>query len=125
MHPFVFWAKSVSSPSPFTVKAQIKQSDQTAFEALAAHYVDQWPALSPVNATSLGDHRFDHQMDDVSAEANSTLLFLKEQRKRSFPSTEIASQRFTSRLRSASTRARRAYGASKSSGNWEPLSLPA
>ena len=83
MHPFVFWAQVCLIPLlPFTVKAQIKQSDQTAFEALAAHYVDQWPALSPVNATSLGDHRFDHQVDDVSAEARQrTLLFLKEQKK--------------------------------------------
>jgi len=37
-----------------------------AFEALSKHYLDDMMALTPVNATSLGDHRFDGQLDDVS-----------------------------------------------------------
>lgn len=39
------------------------------FEQVAADYVDQFPALSPVSATQLGDHRFDSQLDQVSAAA--------------------------------------------------------
>jgi len=36
------------------------------FEELAARYIDQFPAISPVSATSLGDHRFDTELDQVS-----------------------------------------------------------
>jgi uncharacterized protein (DUF885 family) len=39
------------------------------FEQLAASYVDEFPALSPVSATTLGDHRYDSHLDEVSAEA--------------------------------------------------------
>jgi uncharacterized protein (DUF885 family) len=39
------------------------------FQQIAARYVDEFPALSPVSATTLGDHRFDSQLDAVSAEA--------------------------------------------------------
>jgi uncharacterized protein (DUF885 family) len=41
----------------------------TAFEAISKRYLDEMMALTPVNATSLGDHRFDGQLDDVSAKA--------------------------------------------------------
>src|SRR5262245_60624730 len=37
------------------------------FEALAARYLRESPEQSPVNATGLGDHRFDARLDDVSA----------------------------------------------------------
>lgn len=36
------------------------------FERVAAGYMKEFPALSPVSATSLGDHRFDSQLDEVS-----------------------------------------------------------
>lgn len=39
------------------------------FEQLAAQYVDQFPALSPVGATQLGDHRFDSELNEVSESA--------------------------------------------------------
>lgn len=41
------------------------------FEQLAVHYLDEFPALSPVSATALGDHRFDSQLDMVSVEARA------------------------------------------------------
>ena len=41
------------------------------FEQLAARYVDEYPALSPVGATRLGDHRFDHLLDEVSESARA------------------------------------------------------
>ena len=41
------------------------------FEQLAARYLDEFPALSPVSATSLGDHRFDSQLDIVSEESRA------------------------------------------------------
>jgi len=37
------------------------------FEALAQRYLREAPEQSPVGATSLGDHRFDDRLDDVSA----------------------------------------------------------
>lgn len=36
------------------------------FEDIARRYIDQMPALSPINATTLGDHRYDHRLDEVS-----------------------------------------------------------
>lgn len=41
----------------------------SAFDAIAADYLDAMPALSPVNATLIGDHRFDDQLDQVDAAA--------------------------------------------------------
>ncbi len=46
------------------VSAGISPDEQ--FEKLAASYLDEFPALSPVSATMLGDHRFDSQLDMVS-----------------------------------------------------------
>jgi uncharacterized protein (DUF885 family) len=39
------------------------------FEELAAAYMDEFPALWPVAATALGDHRFDSRLDEVSEAA--------------------------------------------------------
>ena len=45
-----------------------------AFERLAAGYLDSLPELSPVNATSIGDHRADDRLDQVDADARSRRL---------------------------------------------------
>ncbi|MDB6091565.1 MAG: hypothetical protein JWN85_4349 [Gammaproteobacteria bacterium] len=37
------------------------------FEDISKRYLDEMVALTPVNATALGDHRFDNALDDVSA----------------------------------------------------------
>jgi uncharacterized protein (DUF885 family) len=36
------------------------------FEALGARFVDEFGRYAPVNATGLGDHRFDGELDDLS-----------------------------------------------------------
>jgi uncharacterized protein (DUF885 family) len=41
-------------------------STDAAFEAISKRYLNEMMALTPINATSLGDHRFDDQLDDVS-----------------------------------------------------------
>ena len=61
-------------------------SPDQQFEQLAARYLDEFPALSPVSATSLGDHRFDSQLDMVSVEARAQIRlfyrkYLKQLRK--------------------------------------------
>jgi len=40
-----------------------------AFEELGARYLDEFPALSPVSATGLGDHRFDSELNEVGERA--------------------------------------------------------
>jgi uncharacterized protein (DUF885 family) len=52
------------APSP-PPPAAPTEADKT-FEAISRRYLDEMIALTPVNATSLGDHRFDGELDDVS-----------------------------------------------------------
>jgi uncharacterized protein (DUF885 family) len=42
-------------------------SDSARFEALGQRYVAEFGRYSPVYATALGDHRFDGELDDLSA----------------------------------------------------------
>lgn len=44
------------------------------FAALAARYIDELARLSPVSATTLGDHRFDAELDDLSAAGRNRRL---------------------------------------------------
>ena len=46
-------------------------ASEDAFQRLTAQYIDQFPALSPVSATTLGDHRFDGDLDQVSEDARA------------------------------------------------------
>ena len=55
--------------APVTVSADATPDKR--FEELAAEYIDAFPALSPVAATALGDHRFDSRLDDISEEARA------------------------------------------------------
>ena len=48
------------------------------FERLTEQFVDRFPALSPVSATWLGDHRFDGELDEVSAKARAARLAFAE-----------------------------------------------
>ena len=53
----------------FCMPAFGSESSNEQWEELAARFLVEMPALSPVGATSMGDHRFDGQLDEVSAEA--------------------------------------------------------
>jgi uncharacterized protein (DUF885 family) len=57
----------MAAPAAISTGASFDQQ----FGQLAARYLDEITALSPVSATSLGDHRFDSQLDMVSAEARA------------------------------------------------------
>lgn len=64
----------------FGMTASLSADDalDARFEKLAAQFVDEYPALSPTDATALGDHRFDTQLDDVSPAARERQLdFIK------------------------------------------------
>lgn len=52
-----------------------------AFIELGQRYVREFPELSPVAATQLGDHRFDNRLDDVSSRAReqSAIFYRKYQ----------------------------------------------
>ncbi|WP_132986839.1 DUF885 domain-containing protein [Luteimonas terricola] len=51
-----------------TTAATVAESEQDrAFAALAARFLDEGLALSPVSATQVGDHRFDAELDDLGA----------------------------------------------------------
>ncbi|HTU64595.1 MAG TPA: DUF885 domain-containing protein [Steroidobacteraceae bacterium] len=58
-------APPVAPPPP--PPAPPPPSADQQFEALAARYLREAPEQSPVNATGLGDHRFDARLDDVGA----------------------------------------------------------
>ncbi|MFA0922161.1 DUF885 domain-containing protein [Xanthomonas fragariae] len=47
--------------------AQEAQGQDARFAALSKRALDTWMQLSPVTATQTGDHRFDAQIDDLSA----------------------------------------------------------
>ena len=59
-------APPLIQPPPATPPPPAPTADQN-FEALTARYLREMPERYPVNATSLGDHRFDDHFDDVSA----------------------------------------------------------
>src|SRR5262245_50103036 len=52
----------------------IPSTADAAFDALSRRYFDQVLALQPVNATGLGDHRYDNQLDDVSSSGRERTL---------------------------------------------------
>jgi len=55
----------------FSMNAALASPADDEFEALAARFVDEFPALAPIGATSLGDHRYDDRLNDVSAEGRA------------------------------------------------------
>ena len=49
-------------------------ADEAAFEALAHRYVDEFSRFSPIDATRVGDHRHDAELDDVSESGRAAQL---------------------------------------------------
>ncbi|MGD9966544.1 MAG: DUF885 domain-containing protein [Hyphomonadaceae bacterium] len=59
--------------------AQPASRADRAFEALGRRWLDRSMRLSPVSATTTGDHRFDRNIDDVSARGrNAALRFARD-----------------------------------------------
>ena len=65
-------APATQAPAAAGESATAAQSQaDIAFTALSRRYLDQALAFSPVAATQIGDHRFDAELDDFSAEARA------------------------------------------------------
>lgn len=54
--------------------ASASATSDTQFSALSARWLDGAMRLSPVSATQVGDHRFDAEIDDLSAEGRAKSL---------------------------------------------------
>ena len=62
------FAGCVTTPPPATpAPPRAPTETDVTFESISQRYLDAMMALTPVNATSLGDHRFDGDLDDASA----------------------------------------------------------
>ena len=69
-------AESTSKSSP-TVAADAALD--TAFAELSKRWLDGWLKLNPVNATQQGDHRFDSEIDDLSAAGRTRYVAFAKQ----------------------------------------------
>jgi uncharacterized protein (DUF885 family) len=65
-------------PAPAPPPPPPPPTPDQVFEQVGKRYLDEFPRLTPVDATALGDHRFDAQLDDVSAEGWQAQLAFAE-----------------------------------------------
>ena len=65
-------------PAPAPPPPPPPPTPDQVFEQLARRYLDEFPQQSPVDATSLGDHRFDDRIDDVSVDGWKAQLDFSE-----------------------------------------------
>ncbi|MCW0411382.1 DUF885 domain-containing protein [Xanthomonas sacchari] len=71
-------APAASTAAPGSAAAAVPAAD-TAFAALSKRAVDTWMQLSPVGATQTGDHRYDSELDDLSAAGRQKSLDASKQ----------------------------------------------
>ena len=64
----------VETTAPAAVAAPAVSAADTQFGDLSARWLDGAMRLSPVSATQTGDHRFDGELDDLSAEGRAKSL---------------------------------------------------
>jgi uncharacterized protein (DUF885 family) len=65
-------------PAPAPPPPPPPPTPDQVFEQLARRYLDEFPRQLPVDATSLGDHRFDDRIDDVSVDGWKAQLDFSE-----------------------------------------------
>ncbi len=53
------------------VTSSVAMAQDQAFDKVAVDFMSEFPALNPVGATALGDHRFDSRLNEVSPEARA------------------------------------------------------
>ena len=71
-------AQSPPAPQPAPPPAPPPPSPDQQFEALGQRFVRESQEQSPIDATAVGDHRFDDRLDDVSASGWQTRLAFAE-----------------------------------------------
>src|SRR5690606_26687971 len=68
-------SQKTDAPYPGAPPAATAQSPaDAAFAGLSQRALDTWMRLSPVSATQIGDHRYDAEIDDLSAEGRRQAL---------------------------------------------------
>ncbi|MCW0458529.1 DUF885 domain-containing protein [Xanthomonas sacchari] len=72
-------APAASTAAPGSAAAAADPAADTAFAALSKRAVDTWMQLSPVGATQIGDHRYDSELDDLSAAGRQKSLDASKQ----------------------------------------------
>lgn len=68
------------------------QSADSKLNAFFQDYLDHWFQQRPLDATVLGDHRFDDQLDDLSRPARARFVAFLRQTQKDLPSRVDASQ---------------------------------
>jgi hypothetical protein len=63
----VLWGAILASGPAVSVRAAELRSPDAAFEALSQRYLDEFSRFTPIDATHIGDHRYDGQLDNLSA----------------------------------------------------------
>jgi len=71
--PFAPEALAATPRANAPAAAKVQDAD-AAFATLSARALAHWMAQAPVNASFLGEHRFDHQIDDLSATGRARAL---------------------------------------------------
>ncbi|HKZ74127.1 MAG TPA: DUF885 domain-containing protein [Steroidobacteraceae bacterium] len=71
-------AACAPTPPQAPPPAPAVETADSAFERIARRYLDEAPALRPVRATEIGDHRFDARLDDIGAAARDARVALAE-----------------------------------------------
>jgi uncharacterized protein (DUF885 family) len=64
--------------TPFAHAAAARSDANATFEALGKRYLDEFGRYAPVNATSLGDHRYDGDLDDLGTAGRARTLAWNE-----------------------------------------------
>ncbi|UYK86168.1 DUF885 domain-containing protein [Xanthomonas sacchari] len=72
-------APAASTAAPGSAAPAADPAADTAFAALSKRAVDTWMQLSPVGATQTGDHRYDSELDDLSAAGRQKSLDASKQ----------------------------------------------
>ncbi|MBP9232766.1 MAG: DUF885 domain-containing protein, partial [Phenylobacterium sp.] len=67
---------TAAAPFSFGALAQAATPADARFETLAKGWVDAAMRLSPVGATQTGDHRFDHEIDDLGPKGRAAVVKL-------------------------------------------------
>ena len=65
---------SASAPATAPMTAAIDTSADAKFADFSRRWLDGWMQLNPVSATQLGDHRFDTEVDDLSAAGRQRMV---------------------------------------------------